>query len=422
MTAIPVMSTGKETAHKQIMRIPTTASETSSFITSGGSIIKTSSDNKTSQPHVDDDDDQKDKSPLPSNRKLACIPAPQKIIRNGTANGFVRKPLVLPTSDVRTRSLLFQQKMAAAMNSNVKTKPDINAANSEHNSIKLLVKNHEQYQATIRKQAIQARIARQNIVRQNAQQRQIPMPTMGKINYFRRRTTPTNAMTVTPSYLQTTTTSPAYNSSLYNQQQQNNASRRYKPAYSTNIQSYTTSKPIYSSPMNGRYPVSKSIAQQSRLMQFSSSGNNNLYSSSLGGNVSKGKRSEKGLNIRSSSGYLSPNNQSFFAPRPSYRSSSSTTTTTSNNMRQNMNQRQQQNDRKKKTTFSEDVICWAFNAYLGCPKGKSCPWLHEKYDTSNGSGFDICWAFQAGRCRNKNCEWKHEMHPNKWKILQSERK
>jgi len=123
------------------------------------------------------------------------------------------------------------------------------------------------------------------------------------------------------------------------------------------------------------------------------------------------KKSVKGLNIRNSSGFLSPNNASFFAPKPSYSSSSSTVI--------NNNGQKDEKQKTVKTTFSEDVMCWAFNSYLGCPKGKNCNWLHERYDTSKESGFDICWAYNTDEgCRNgKWCEWKHEMHPNRWKIL-----
>ena len=61
-------------------------------------------------------------------------------------------------------------------------------------------------------------------------------------------------------------------------------------------------------------------------------------------------------------------------------------------------------------TYNEDVICWAFNSFYGCPNdAKDCQWVHECYDTSTGSGYDICWAFNTKQgCRNgTSCEWKH---------------
>merc|ERR1712228_857504 len=57
------------------------------------------------------------------------------------------------------------------------------------------------------------------------------------------------------------------------------------------------------------------------------------------------KKSVKGLNIRNSSGFLSPNNASFFAPKPSYSSSSSA-------INNGQNDKKQRTVRKKVTTFS----------------------------------------------------------------------
>ena len=73
-------------------------------------------------------------------------------------------------------------------------------------------------------------------------------------------------------------------------------------------------------------------------------------------------------------------------------------------------------------TYDDDVICWAYNSFLGCPNGDKCQWVHACYDTSKDSGFDICWAFNSGGCRyGEQCEWRHAEHPNKWRTIRKSR-
>merc|ERR1719242_2719478 len=110
------------------------------------------------------------------------------------------------------------------------------------------------------------------------------------------------------------------------------------------------------------------------------------------------------------------------APKPSYTPFRSVAKTASANQAANAQKSFGQRIRRG-PTFDEDVICWAFNSFLGCPNGANCQWVHECYDTSKESGFDVCWTYntEAG-CRYGNeCEWRHDRHPNKWRTIRKSR-
>jgi len=74
-------------------------------------------------------------------------------------------------------------------------------------------------------------------------------------------------------------------------------------------------------------------------------------------------------------------------------------------------------------TFDDDVICWAFNSHTGCTNGANCQWVHECYDTSKESGYDVCWTYntEAGCKYGDRCEWRHCRLPGKIRTIRKSR-
>jgi len=130
-------------------------------------------------------------------------------------------------------------------------------------------------------------------------------------------------------------------------------------------------------------------------------------------------------------GQTSSYNEPLNVPKPSYTPFRSVSNANNTTINANINSSNQSANAQKAygqsirrgPEFDEDVICWAFNSFLGCPNGANCQWVHECYDTSKDSGFDICWAFNSkSGCRYGNeCEWRHDRHPNKWRTIRKSR-